>query len=345
MADLSQEEIDSLLGALTSGEVDVETIKKEEAESKIKTYDFRRPMKFSKDQVRTFQMLHENYARALSTYLSGRLRYFVDVTLGPIDQITYGEFLKSLSNPTFITIFTGNILSGSAIMEINPSIIFGMIDRILGGPGDSISKARSLTEIETNIIRREAMRFLTLLRDAWENVMEFVPEIETLESNPQFVQIAPQNEMTLLVTMEIIIGNIEGFMNVCFPSSLIEPYTEKLKNQMLFSNSANTKKAVMRPVIERQLSNTSVELSAVLGSTKLTVAELLYLQEGDVIRLDRYKDQDIDICIGNNPKFKGRPGKMRGKKSVKITDTVKNLDIDDGEDFATLLGKGRREEK
>jgi len=250
MADLSQEEIDSLLGALTSGEVDVEAMKKEEAEGKIKTYDFRRPMKFSKDQLRTFQMIHEHFARSLSTYLSGRLRYFVDVTLGPIDQISYGEFLKSLPNPTFITIFTGNILNGSAISEINPSVIFGIIDRILGGSGDSISKARPLTEIETNIIRREVMRFLTLLRDAWVNVMEFIPEIEQIESNPQFVQIASQNEMTLLVTLEIVIGNVEGFMNVCFPSSLIEPYTEKLKNQMLFTNDSKDNHKELQSRIE-----------------------------------------------------------------------------------------------
>ena len=343
MADsLSQEEIDSLLGALDTGEVDVEEMKKEESEQKIKLYDFERPMKFSKDQIRTFQMLNENFARSLSTYLSGRLRYYVDVNLGPIDQITYSEFLKSLSNPTFMTIFTGNSLSGSAILEVNLGVIFGMIDRILGGIGETVSKPRTLTEIELNIVRREAMRFLTLLRDAWVNVMEFVPEIENIESNPQFVQIAPQNEMTLLVTLEIVIGNVEGFLNVCFPSSVIEPYSENLTNQMWFANSMQKKQSELRPAIKRNLDRTPIELAIELGKTHLSLSDLLYLEVGDVIRLDRYKDEEVDVCIGDKPRFKGTAGKKRGKKAIKITQLIKDEDDfeSDIKDFAEETNEG-----
>ncbi len=343
MADsLSQEEIDSLLGALDTGEVDVEEMKKEESEQKIKLYDFERPMKFSKDQIRTFQMLNENFARSLSTYLSGRLRYYVDVNLGPIDQITYSEFLKSLSNPTFMTIFTGNSLSGSAILEVNLGVIFGMIDRILGGIGETVSKPRTLTEIELNIVRREAMRFLTLLRDAWVNVMEFVPEIENIESNPQFVQIAPQNEMTLLVTLEIVIGNVEGFLNVCFPSSIIEPFSENLTNQMWFASSMQKKQSELRPVIKRNLDRTPIEIAVELGKTHLSLSDLLYLEVGDVIRLDRYKDEELDVCIGDRPRFKGTAGKKRGKKAIKITQLIKDEDEfeSDIKDFAEEVNEG-----
>jgi len=343
MADsLSQEEIDSLLGALDTGEVDVEEMKKEESEQKIKLYDFERPMKFSKDQIRTFQMLNENFARSLSTYLSGRLRYYVDVNLGPIDQITYSEFLKSLSNPTFMTIFTGNSLSGSAILEVNLGVIFGMIDRILGGIGETVAKPRTLTEIELNIVRRESMRFLTLLRDAWVNVMDFVPEIENIESNPQFVQIAPQNEMALLVTLEIVIGNVEGFLNVCFPSSIIEPFSENLTNQMWFANSMQKKQSELRPVIKRNLDQTPIEMSIELGKTHLSLSDLLYLEVGDVIRLDRYKDEELDVCIGDRPRFKGTAGKKRGKKAIKITHLVKEDDDfeSDIKDFAQEMNEG-----
>jgi len=336
---LSQEEIDSLLSAVTRGEVDVEEIKKEGAEAKVKQYDFRRPMKFSKDQVRTFQMIHENFTRALSTYLSGRLRFFVDVGLGPIDQITYGEFLKSLPNPTFITIFSGSSWSGSAIMEINQSIIFGIIDRILGGTGDTLSKSRPLTEIELNIIRRESMRFLTLLRDAWSNIMDFVPEIENIESNPQFVQIAPPNEMTLLVTMEIMIGNVEGFMNICLPSSVIEPFTEKISNQFWFSSTEKKESPEIRDQISRGLKKAPLTMRAVLGETHLTLAQLLYLQEGDVIRLDKYSDQEMDLFIGNEAKFTGRPGKFRGKKAVKITGLSRKTMEEEGEEGSETNGR------
>lgn len=342
---LSQEEIDSLLNAVTKGEVDFEAIKKEESEMKIKLYDFQRPMKFSKDQIRTFQMINENFARALSTYLSGRLRFFVDVTLGPIDQITYGEFLKSLYNPTFITIFSGSSLSGSGIMEINQGIVFGMLDRILGGAGDTLSKSRPLTEIEMNIIRREAIRFLTLLRDAWANIIDFIPEIENIENNPQFVQIAPPNEMTLLVTIEITVGNVEGFMNICFPSSVIEPYTDKISNEMWFSSSGKNVKEKNVPLIKKTLNTTPIEISSVLGKTELTFGELLYLQEGDVIRLNRYKDDEIDIYIGNFPKFKGLPGNHRGKKAVKISGLFPSEFEAEKIDIEDLLGEEGSENK
>jgi len=342
MADsLSQDEIDSLLGAFDTGEVDVEEMRKEDSEHKIKLYDFERPMKFSKDQIRTFQMLNENFARSLSTYLSGRLRYYVDVNLGPIDQITYGEFLKSLSNPTFMTIFTGNSLSGSGILEVNLGVIFGMIDRILGGIGETVAKPRTLTEIEINIVRREAMRFLTLLRDAWVNVMDFVPEIENIESNPQFVQIAPQNEMALLVTLEIVIGNVEGFLNVCFPSSVIEPFSDNMTNQMWFASAMHKKQSELRPVIRKNLDRTPIELAVNLGKTHLTLSDLLYLEVGDVIRLDRYKDEEVDVCIGDKPRFKGLPGKKRDKKAIRITSIVKQDDDfeDDIKDFAQEISK------
>jgi flagellar motor switch protein FliM len=235
-----------------------------------------------------------------------------------------------------MTIFTGNSLSGSAILEVNLGVIFGMIDRILGGIGETVSKPRTLTEIELNIVRREAMRFLTLLRDAWVNVMEFVPEIENIESNPQFVQIAPQNEMTLLVTLEIVIGNVEGFLNVCFPSSVIEPFSENLTNQMWFASSMQKKQSELRPVIKRNLDRTPIELAVELGKTHLSLSDLLYLEVGDVIRLDRYKDEELDVCIGNKPRFKGTAGKKRGKKAIKITQLIKDdLEFEtDIKDFA-----------
>ncbi|HNW47140.1 MAG TPA: flagellar motor switch protein FliM [Thermotogota bacterium] len=334
MADtLSQEEIDSLLRAVTKGEVSVEEIKKDEERAKVKSYDFRRPMKFSKDHTRTFQMIHENFARSLSTYLSGRLRFFVDVSLGPIEQITYGEFLKSVPNPTYMAIFTGSTLKGSAILEINQTIIFGMIDRILGGAGMSITKSRSLTEIETNIIRRETMRFLTLLRDAWASVMEFIPEIENIESNPQFVQIAPINDMTLLITLEVTIGTIEGFVNICIPTSVVEPFTEKITHQFWFSAAEKKEKEELTPKIARNLQNAPITLQAILGKTRLSVGELLYLQKGDVLRLDQYHDQKINIAIGDFPKFEGIPGTHRGKKAVKVTGVRHEITEDQEEEF------------
>lgn len=332
MADtLSQSEIDSLLSAITTGEVDAEEIRKEESQAKVKVYDFRRPMKFSKDQIRNFQMIHENFARSLSNYLSARLRFFVDVTLGPIDQITYGEFVKSLSNPTFITIFSSSNLQGSAVMEVNQPIIFAMIDRILGGPGNPLSKMRPLTEIELNITRREVTHFLSALREAWSSVMSFHPEVEAIESNPQFVNIAPPNEMTLLVTMEVSIGNVEGFMNVCWPTSVIEPFTEQMTNQLWFSNIGKKDKTKVRDQLERGLKRTGFPISAVLGNTQLTLAELLFLQEGDVVRLQQHRDDPVTVFVGQHSKFEAVPGHYRTRRAVRISGLITNGDEDDSQ--------------
>ncbi len=347
MADtLSQSEIDSLLSAITTGELDAEEIRKEEMQTKIKLYDFQRPMKFSKDQIRNFQMIHENFARALSNYLSARLRFYVEVTLGPIDQITYGEFIKSLGNPTFISVFSSSNLQGSSILEINHSIIYTMIDRILGGPGNPLSKTRPLTEIELNIIRREVTQFLSSLKDAWSSVMSFRPEIENIESNPQFVQIAPPNEMTLLVTMEVSMGNLEGFMNVCWPTSVIEPFTEKMSNQLWFSNISKRDKTKVRAQLQKGLKSTGFPVSAVLGKTELTLADLLFLQVGDVVRLHQHREDPITVLVGNHPKFTGIPGTYRMHRAIRVTGLTENDSFDEtGSDEEPLFEEGFEPEK
>ncbi len=316
---LSQEEIDKLLQSLTTGEVSIEEIKEEK---NVKPYDFKRPSKFSKEQLRTFEMIHENFARTVSTYLSGRVRSFVNVSLASVDQITYEEFTRSLPNPSFITIFSAKGLMGSAVLEMGLEIFYTILDLILGGPGVPISN-RSPTDVEIAIMRKEIINILTHLAQAWEDIQEFVPNIENIESNSQFVQVAPPNEMVVLVTLYMSVAKTEGFMNICWPSSMIEPFSEKLSARLWFTATAPKMTKEDEEKLKKNVEETVMEVSAVLGEAESNLAEILMLNVGDVIRLNTHHDDPIIVRVNGKDKFKATPGVYRGKYAVKISEVLK----------------------
>ncbi len=316
---LSQEEIDKLLQSLSSGEVSLEEI--EEKEKKVKPYDFKRPSKFSKEQLRTFEMIHENFARSVSTYLSGRIRSFVNVNLASVDQITYEEFTRSLPNPSFIVVFSARNLMGSAVFEMGLEIFYTILDLMLGGPGIPISN-RSPTDTEVAIMRKEIINILTHLAQAWEDIQEFVPNIENIESNPQFVQVAPPSEMVVLVTLYMSVGKTEGFMNICWPSSMIEPFSEKLSARLWFTAAGPKASKEDEEKLKKNVGLVPATVSAVLGEATLTFAEILTLEVGDVIRLNTHSDDPISVRVNGREKFKGFPGVHRGHYAVKISEVL-----------------------
>lgn len=319
---LSQEEIDRLLQAVSSGEVSIEEIKKEEEEKKVKPYDFRRPSKFSKEHIRVFDMIHENFARSVSTYLSGRVRTFTNINLASIDQISYEEFIRSLPIPSFIVVFTAPEFVGNAIIEMNLEIFYTILDLILGGPGIPHVK-RTPSDIETSIMRKEIINILTNLAQAWSEIYHFVPSIESIENNPQFVQIAPPNEMVLLVSLFVTVGKTEGFLNVCWPSSLTEPFMDRLTSRSWFITKREQVSERMVQDLQQNIKTMNIVLSAVLGETLLTVKEILDLEIGDVIRLRTHKDGEITVEVHGKPKFMAQPGIFKGHKAAKITRILK----------------------
>lgn len=211
---LSQSEIDKLLNALSEGTVSAEEVKADEEQKKVKSYDFKRPDKFSKDQIRTLFMLHESFSRLFNTYLSTHLRTLVNVEVASVEQLTYQEFVQSLANPSVISILAVPPLKGNIIMEVNTEIAFAYIDRVFGGEGLSGIKSRVLTEIEEAVMRRFIDKAMGNLKEAWANVVEFYPSIEATESNPQFAQIVPPNDMVVIVTIQMKMGDVEGMMNI-----------------------------------------------------------------------------------------------------------------------------------
>ena len=324
MADvLSQNEIDELLSAISTGVVNAENIKQEQKQKKIKLYDFKRPDKFSKDQIRTLYMLHENFARLLNTYLSAHLRTMVQVSVASVDQLTYEEFIRSMPNPSVISIFEMRPLSGNALMEINPSIVFSIIDRLFGGVGRPPAKPRELTDIEQSIVARLVNKALESLSEAWRQVVNIEPRLEVIESNPQFTQIVPPNDMVVIITLQTRIAQTEGFINLCIPYLVLEPIMPKLTTSFWVASSiarAGSKTNVTQ--MQKKLERTLVPLMVELGKINVTVGEMLDLTVGDVIRLDSKVNEELPIIIGQHQKFKCKPGSSNNRIAVQITQVV-----------------------
>ena len=324
MADvLSQNEIDELLSAISTGVVNAENIKQEQKQKKIKLYDFKRPDKFSKDQIRTLYMLHENFARLLNTYLSAHLRTMVQVSVASVDQLTYEEFIRSMPNPSVISVFEMRPLSGNALMEINPSIVFSIIDRLFGGVGTPPAKPRELTDIEQSIVARLMNKALESLSEAWRQVVNIEPRLEVIESNPQFTQIVPPNDMVVIVTLQTRIAQTEGFINLCIPYLVLEPIMPKLTTSFWVASSiarAGSKTNVTQ--MQKKLERTLVPLMVELGKVNVTVGEMLDLTVGDVIRLDSKVNEELPIIIGQHQKFKCKPGSSNNRIAVQITKIV-----------------------
>jgi len=307
---LSQSEIDSLLSALTSGSVDLDSISENSGDYKVKVYDFKRPDKFSKDQLRAIQMIHESFARQLTTVMSTLIRSMVSAEVASVDQLAYEEFVNSLVQPTVIGTVEMHPFDGNILVELNPNLVFSIIDRMLGGKGEFSGKVRELTDIEKTVTERVMMRMLELLEDSWSTVVDVRFRFESMESNPFFVQICPPRDMVLLVIMKLKVGDIEGMMSLCFPYFLMEPIVDKLSSQQWFASTSRKRDEDERECIVSSLGSVRIPLSLELGHTVLSLADVYALEPGDVIRLDETRESDISIRVGNHVRFKARPRRV-----------------------------------
>lgn len=315
---LSQEEIDSLLSALSSGEVDMQDIQSKEEKS-VKNYDFKRPTKFSKEQLRTLELIFEHYGRLLSTNLPAYLRKNVTVTVVTSETITFNEFTNSLSNPVILGIANFQPLKGNIIIDMGSEVGYAILDRMLGGQGRTIEKMRDFSEIELNILNRIMAVCTELLREPWKNVLEITPYIERIETNTQFAQIIAPNEMIALVTLSIKIGEVEGFLNMCLPFITIQDIVDNLNTKFWFTNKNNSNDEDQSVYIESMLRKVDVPVKAVLGKSSIPVKDFLGLQVGDVIKLGTRVDSEMDVYVDKIKKFSAVPGKERDKYAVRVT--------------------------
>lgn len=337
---LSQDEIDALLTAISTGEVDTTDYSAAKEQRKVKIYDFRRPDKFSKDQIRTLQMMHETFARLTTTALSAQLRALVSVHVASVDQLTYEEFIRSIPNPTTLAVINMDPLKGSAVLEIDPSITFTIIDKLFGGLGESAKISRELTDIELSVMEGIIVRILGNLREAWSNVIDLRPRLGNIETNPQFAQIVPPTEMVVLVTLETKVGEIEGMMNLCIPYLTIEPIVSKLSAQYWYSSVRRGATTENLNILKEKLSTVEIPVIAEIGKIQVSVRDVLSLRAGDVVRLYNVKvDDPMVLNVGNKKKFLCRPGVIGRKMAVQITKKLEDVGQDEFEELTSEEGE------
>ena len=336
---LSQDEIDQLLMAISSGESESEDFKPVNDTRKIKIYDFRRPDKFSKEQMRTIQIMHETFARLTTTSLSAQLRSIVQVHVASVDQLTYEEFIRSIPTPTTLAVINMDPLKGNAILEIDPSITFAMIDRLFGGQGLAVKVNRDLTDIEQSVMEGIIVRILANMRESWTQVIDLRPRLGQIETNPQFAQIVPPSEMVVLVTLETKVGDEEGMLNFCIPYITIEPIISKLSSQFWFSSVRRSSTTQYLGVLKEKLSSVDMDVVAEIGSINLPVRDVLSLRAGDIVRLSNVRVGDpLTLSVGNKKKFYCQPGVIGKRMAVQIIDKI--VQEAEAEEFEELSVEG-----
>ena len=333
---LSQDEIDQLLMAISSGDTDTEDFRPTTDTRKIKIYDFKRPDKFSKEQIRTVSIMHETFARLTTTSLSAQLRSMVHVHVASVDQLTYEEFIRSIPTPTTLAVINMDPLKGNAILEIDPAVTFSIIDRLFGGTGMGGAKVqRDLTDIEQSVMEGIIVRILANMREAWTQVIDLRPRLGQIETNPQFAQIVPPSDMVILVTLETKVGEEEGMMNFCIPYITIEPIISKLSSQFWFSSVRRTSTTQYMGVLKDKLSTVDMDVVAEVGTINLSVRDVLSLRCGDVIRLSNVRVGDpFTLSVGNKTKFLCQAGVIGKKVAVQILKKLADIDTDNQDEMS-----------
>lgn len=319
MADvLSQQEIDQLLSALDSGDLKVLEVDRS-SEKKIKKYDFKRPNKFNKEQIRILHIIYENYSRLLSTFFSGMLRTYCHVEIVSVEEQIFYEFTNSITDPIILAITKMEPMPANTLLEVSTSITFGIIERLLGGTCTGIYEVREFTEIELTLMQKTLRQMVSLLKEAWSGIVDIEPSIERVETNSRLMQILPPSETIAIITMKVSLGNVDGVINVCIPHLSIKAVENQLNSQTLF---ASNKKEEERPIGSKEfienIGDSEMKITAVLGSTYIAAGDVLELQKGDVIQLDAGITSNVKILVEDLLKFEGLPGIYGNKKAVKI---------------------------
>lgn len=326
---LSQNEIDQLFRAISSGETTPEQLGQDKDTPKMRVYDFSKANKFSKEQIRTLHIVFENLARQMSTYFSGTLGTMVDVTVVSVEEQIYREFNNFLPTPVMLGIFNMPPLHGPLIVELSPTVAFGIISRLFGGTGETGDIDRAFTEIEQSVVERIIRQFLPLMVEAWEKITPVEPSLERTETSPQFAQIVTMNEAAAIVTLQFKTADIDGMMSFCIPHLSIEPIAKQLNTALVFTNRRSVVAEPNNENIHRRILGTQLHVKAILSETTMTVDDVLSLRLGDVIQLDNRIGEEMKIKVEHIPKAFGVLGVRQGKYALRITNIIKEEDTDD----------------
>ncbi len=319
---LSQSEIDSLLAALSTGELEVDETQQEK-EKQVKNYDFKRPAKFSKEHLRTLEIIYEHYGRLVSTNLAVYLRKNIQISVASSETVTFSEFSNALSNPVILGIINFSPLPGNIIIDVSCNLGFAMIDRMLGGQGNPLEKNREFSEIEMAILEKLIIICMQMMREPWKNVLDINPVMERIETNSQFAQMIAPSDMIAIVTLNVKIGEIEGLMNICLPFFTLEDIIDKLNTKFWYSTMQAKSSENYEEYIESLIRRVSIPVKAVLGKSSVSVNAFVNFQPGDIIRLDKGVDSELNIYVGNLRKFTALPGSSKDKYAVRVTSVIR----------------------
>lgn len=319
---LTQEEIDKLIQAAAEESNLYEVIEAEEDDLAVRPYDFRRPHRLSKDQSRSLQRIHETFAREFSGLISARLRTRVEITVNAIDQLSFGEFIRSIPNPSVINVYDVEPIGGSVIVQLAPDIAFLLYDRFCGGPGIPVQRARELTDIELAVLRSQFIDSMgSMLENAWSEAADLTFRLDFIESNPQFLQVMAERETIVLISLDIEINEVTDMMNICFSHSAFESVLRQVAGQWLHERRT-ARNPEDQEKVRQKLIHAKVPIEIELGSNTLTVSDLLQLEVGDIIPLETRVVDSLPIKVGDRVKFLGVPGRIGRRVGARIVGTV-----------------------
>lgn len=319
---LSQSEIDELLKAMTSGMLDFQQTEQTGTAAKLPTarkYDFLRPNKFSRDHLRTLEMLHQHYARLLSSFLSSYLRTSVNIEVASVAQMIYDEFIRSVPSPTLLAVLELAPLEGSALVEINNSVTFSVIDLLFGGYGASFEQLRDLTDIEISVMRNLIGKLLVQYEVVWKDIFAITPRVQNIETNPRFLQLYSDNEVVALITMVIKINDDDrGMINLCLPHVVLDPVLSRLSVRQQMLGKAAAAKEQDRKLLHYWLEQVEVDVRVELGEAEITVLDFLQLQEGDVLVLEQKVEEELKLYVEDVLKFGVQPGTLDDHLAIQV---------------------------
>jgi len=314
---LDQDEVEALLAAIDEGEIKPTGAPAEPTQ--YASYDFRRPERVSKDEARSLEALHIDVARNLSANLSGVLRTIVEVKLASVEEIIYSEFILSVPNPTYLNVITAKPLEGEMVLELNPSIVFPILDKLLGGASEELTVPnRPLTEIELRLMEKIMSRVIDALNGEWSKLKPVEFKIVDTEYNPQLLQIIPPTEPVVLIGFEISLGSFSGMLNFCIPFVGLDPILGHLSAHRWHSYTRSKAQPEVLPAIQAAVKTAYLDVAAYLAETTISVKDLLDLQLGDVIQTEKPTSQPATVYVQGRPKFLAKPGQFRRKKAVLI---------------------------
>lgn len=316
---LTQDEIDALLTTVSTGDQSQEAGGLEDARLRsIVAYDFKHPNRVSKDQIRTLENMHDNFAGHYSSMMSSVLRTIVDVDLVSVDQITYSEFIMSLVSPSCTFTFSAHPLEALSLVDFNPTLTFALIDRIFGGHGKVLETERELTGIERSVVSRLVQRLYGELRKSWEHIVKVDIEQISFETNPQFIQIVPPGETVVVISFQVKLFQSTGLMTICYPYVALEPIISKLSAQNWIDATKRKNLEIDRATNLQNLNEVNADVSALLLRSRIKMRDFLELQIGDVIPSEKRINESIDICVNRRRKFTARPGLAAKKRAFQV---------------------------